>query len=585
MRSDDTLPAQSDGTLPSEPTQAKVGHVLAGRYRLVSELGRGGQAVVFEARDLELERTVAVKALFPGTGSSDPGGWSNLLDEARMQADVETPGVARLLDALRDGGQRYLIMDMVRGPGLRTVIDRLSERSHAEGRRPAAGSWWIEACAQAAGTDEPNDRPARSQRWDRAVADFGARLSMAVNGLHRRGLVHCDLKPGNVKLDEQYDPMVLDFGLAGRTDCRDSGPLRGTPGYMAPEQLDERHQQRDPRTDVYQLGLILYELLTLQRAYPTDDVANLGELLQRVRIGYLTPVAEADPAADPGLAAVITRALAHSPDDRYPDLDTLVSDLRAIASGRAPSNVPTPLSYRARRHTEVTLRSRWFGVLATSLLLAVVAWNLRDRLVPELTSLNAWRYHPGAAELQAIAPSSPLQADDDLGVSVISNEPVWLYALSIFGDGEAGGRRVFPLYPLLFAEGRPIDREDPVWGLEVDAGEHDVLCARLDDPASREGLLVFAAPAEVPLLERWLVALDAHAQRAGAGVPHDAAFALLDTLSEPVVRRGSRIGAAGQNAAVDRYASLGSAQASGEEGWEFGQDLLRFEVLCEVLQQ
>jgi hypothetical protein len=582
LHDDETLPAESLGSAETRAATTTssgpaVGDVLLGRYRLESELGRGGFAQVFEAVDEELERRVAIKALLPGVGDNDTEGWQRLLDEARLQADVESPGVARLLDAVRDGDRRYLVMDMVRGPELSQVIARLRERSPDGGPRPSDGSW----LARAAGLteDAPGWSALAGPSWDRTVAGFGARLADAVAGLHARGLVHRDLKPGNVKLDEQGEPMVLDFGLAGRLGDDSDEPTRGTPRYMAPEQLDDRRHRRDPRTDVHQVGLILFELLTLR---PAHGATTHEALLAHVRAGRLPRVHDTDGAAERGLAAVIDRAKAPEPDQRYGDLLSLADDLRRVARGAAPRQAVTPLSYRVVRGAAVTARHPVFVATASALLLAAVAWLARSAMEPDLTSLEGWRFHPGAERLEVVATGSEVAADDDLGVRVSSNERTWIYAVSVYGGDDPAAQRVSPLYPMLLEDGRPVSREDASWGLQVEPGAREVLCARLADPAPWEGLLVFAAREPVKLLERWLVELDARAAESGQGVPHAAAFAALDTLREPEVTRGQRVSPDDAGGAEERYASLDGSSASGESDWDLGADLVRYQLMCRV---
>ena len=559
------------------PSTPQLGELLLERYRLQAELGRGGNAIVYEALDVELQRSVALKVLKPGFGRSDSAGWQQLLEEARMLADVESPGVARLLDALRDGESRYLVMELVRGPELCAVIEALRERRVRAGARPKDGSWLADAA------DLPHDAPARLElgrlSWDRAVACFGAWLVDAVAGMHDRGLVHGDLKPGNVKLDESGAPVVLDFGLAGRLDQTSHGPVRGTPRYMAPEQLDERRHRLDPRTDVHQLGLILFELLTLQDGHPN---LPLSELLARVRNGDTPRVLEADERADPGLAAVIDRATASATEARYQGLPDFADDLRRIARGNAPRHAPTPFRYRLRCGTVTTLRNGWFLSTAAALMLAFVAWHARSAVEPDLTRLEGWRFQPGASSLQPIAPDSIVRVDDDLGVRITSNERTWLYAISIYGGDGPAEQRIAPLYPLRMVDGRPLEREDETWSLTVEPGAHDVLCARLTDPAPQEGLIVFASHQPVSLLERWLAALQTRSTDLGAGVPHDDAFAMLDGLDAPSLTRGRRIDTKAGSDDELRYASLDSARASGREEWDLGSELVRFELICRV---
>ncbi len=562
------------------------------RYRIGRELGRGGQAVVFEAIDVQLDRSVALKILAPTFGSGSSGDWQGLLDEARLQAAVEAPGVARLLDAQQDGNRRLLVMELVPGNGLKEIIAELKDRRLGAGKRPASGLWLAEAAELEPGS--PAFERLAGFTWDEAVCDFGFTLATSVAHLHGAGLIHRDLKPGNLKLDSEGRPVVLDFGLAHWLGASTGAETSGTPGYMAPEQLKAatgsgaNATPPDVRTDVYQIGLILYELLTLERAYPAELLQNIKRYVEIGSAGSVRPVRERDGLANLGLAAIIDHALAPVATDRYASLDGLASDLRRAGKGAAPQHAATPAGYRARCAVRGALRSPIVAALLVGLLLAPIVWMVRASLVNEVTSLEGWSFSPETSSQQGVVTGSSVSVGDDLGLRIATSTTTHIYVFSVYGGVDSEGRFVSPMRPLPLVDGSPQLNEDPQWGVRLAPGEHELVCTRIVEPNPREGLLVFATPKPVLLLERWMDALDEQSSRMQAGVGQATAFALLD--QQKVARQtrgGSVMASADEQQLADerlRYAGLSASKVAGNEQWDLGQDMVRFEFLCDVVQ-
>src|SRR3954452_164338 len=253
------------------------GDVFAG-HRIVDVAGRGGMGVVYRALELALDRTVALKLITPAL-AGDPDFRARFVRESRAAASIEHPNVIPIFSAGEDQDVLYIAMRFVEGEDLRALL-------REEGR-----------------LDAP--------RAARIVAQVAAALDAA----HERGLVHRDIKPANVLLTETEHAYLTDFGLTKRvgegvTEVSRPGGWVGTLGYVAPEQI--RGARIDARADVYALGAVLYHALTGGPPFSADsDEATMWRHLNDdpPRVGGDVPA---------GFDAVIRRALAKVPDDRYP---------------------------------------------------------------------------------------------------------------------------------------------------------------------------------------------------------------------------------------------------------------------------
>ncbi len=279
------------------------GQIVAERYRIVALAGRGGMGEVYRAEDLKLGQAVAIKFL-PVTLSQDPPALSRFHSEVRIARQVSHPNVCRVFDIGEAEGVPFLTMEYVDGEDLASVVRRIGRLSP-----------------------------------DKAV-ELARQVCAGLAAAHERGVIHRDLKPANVMLDGAGKARIMDFGLAGVAASFKGSEIRaGTPAYMAPEQL--AGAEVTAKSDLYSLGLILYELLTGKRAF---EAATLPELIKRREEGTLKSPSTLVRDIDPLIERVILRCLEKDPAARpasalqiaaaLPGGDPLAA---ALAAGETPS--------------------------------------------------------------------------------------------------------------------------------------------------------------------------------------------------------------------------------------------------------
>jgi eukaryotic-like serine/threonine-protein kinase len=267
-----------------------VGEVVADRYELEELVGTGGMSSVFKARDRLLERPVALKILHEHY-LSDPDYVERFRREARAVAQLAHPNIVTVIDRGEQDGRQFIVFEYVDGENLKQVVSR-------EGPMPV-----------------------------REAVELALQVAKALGYAHDRGIVHRDVKPQNVILNEDGRAKVTDFGIARSLDVdgvTQTGAVLGTSDYIAPEQA--QGQQVDEKTDVYSLGVVLYELLT-------GELPFRGEGFVAVAMQHVNepPPNVLDRRGDvpPRLGLVIERAMAKRPEDRHASMNELVADLEA----------------------------------------------------------------------------------------------------------------------------------------------------------------------------------------------------------------------------------------------------------------
>ncbi len=333
-------PVKPPGALPSAPTDSrdaetvlkvlpaaasaapldgeKLALALAGRYRVEAELGAGGMGRVFRAIDLALERPVALKTILPEV-LADPHWIERFRLEATVVAGLQHPGIVQVYEILEIEGAPVLVMEYVHGTELGKAVDQQRFR-------------------------------------DADLAQVMAEVCDAVAFAHSHGVIHRDIKPGNILLTAEGMPKVADFGLAthrGRPtsaalEHAEAGSVLGSPSYMAPEQARGDSRHIDSRSDVYGLGATLYYSLT---GRPPVRRATLADAVDPLLKGDVVPPSRLRPAVSHDLEAVCLKAMAREPEERYAGAAEMARDLRNAVSG---------LRVSARRY-------RWWEMVARAI--------------------------------------------------------------------------------------------------------------------------------------------------------------------------------------------------------------------------
>lgn len=395
--------------------------LLGGRYRLQRQIGSGGMAGVYLARDERLGRDVAVKLTDP---ARDVGGQSaaRIEQEARRVARLNHPNIVQVHDVGTTDDDAYIVMELVQGLGLDEVIREDGPLSEAEAARIAR-----EVCHGLAAA-------------------------------HAAGVVHQDIKPSNLLVDGDGRVRIADFGVARAHDgdtLTAEQPFGSAP-YVSPEQVEGR--RTDHRSDLYSLGVVLYEMLTGRRPFRGDSMAST--VMQRLHQDPEPPSRWAD--VSPEVEKVVLRALARDPDDRFHDAEAMSAALRSAVpedggAGEGDRTVPLPV----RPPLDRTVR-RGALLLVALATLAVAGWAVSSSLAPAPTTASVVAV-PDVSDM-TVGVASRVLAANDLQVGDITMDLAPAAALgTVLVQFPAPGSEIDPggTVHLIVAGGSPAPASGP----------------------------------------------------------------------------------------------------------------------------
>lgn len=390
-----------DVALPAPPPES------IGKYKIVDELGAGAYGVVYQAHDAMIDRQVAIKVRHGTRGQA--GLADDLLHEARSIAQLSHPGIVKLLDwGVTDGGQGYLVYEFIGGE---TLQQRIASRRYTA---------------------------AQAVEW---VAQIAAALDYA----HQRHIFHRDIKPANILIDTAEQSKLVDFGMARRDDqffLDDKGILLGTALYLCPEQADKKPHWASSQSDLFSLGVVLYEMLCQRRPFDAND---LDELLDQIRHRAPRPPRSMNDEISPALEDACLKALAKDPAQRFRRGNDLAAALRAAVEPHR-SRLPALIRTAAALVATVSL-----CVLVVTLL----PIQQPTPLPPALRNFNVELVRDSGGAPALSNAHLPLVAGDQLIVQATFDRPAYGYLFLFPQNGDA---RLLAPDRAQLAEQHPMDR-------------------------------------------------------------------------------------------------------------------------------
>ena len=382
-------------TVTSDSSQDKdyfssEGELLPGdqlaHFRIIRQIGQGGFGTVFEAHDRRLDRNVALKV--PRTAFLSERQASVFIREAQAAAQLQVPNIVAVYEVGRTDDRIFIVTELIHGVSL---------SKWARQRKP-------------------------TQKESVAMA---AKLANAIHLAHEAGVIHRDLKPGNILIDEQDEPHITDFGLAKRFNSEEEsitrpGAVMGTPAYMSPEQAMGQSETAAPRTDVYSLGVMFYELLTATRPFSGDSKIKSGDdIFRKIKNGMFVTPREQNSRVSLDAESVCLKAMALLPDDRYETALDFAADLDNLNARRPVAARPVGFvqasQYFCERH--------WLLLGLTAIGLVFLIVNLVVFFLPEPEAIaetkKVWNVEFQVSPSDAQVVVAPLDYDPDSDVGKI----------------------------------------------------------------------------------------------------------------------------------------------------------------------
>ena len=345
---------------PSPATDGAIPIEALGDFHIVREIGRGGMGVVYEAVQLSLGRRVALKVL-PFAAALDARQLQRFKNEAQAAAQLHHTNIVPVYAIGCERGTHYYAMQLIEGRNLADLIGELQSRQPGTkqdatgpaGALPPTGPEVPAPAAaptiQAPAAELPTRPATRTTLFYRTAAKLAAQAADALEHAHQFDVIHRDVKPANLIVDERGNLWVTDFGLAQFHTSQGltrTGDMMGTLRYMSPEQAAGRHALLDARTDVYSLGATLYELLTLR---PLFDGADTQQLLRQILHDEPRRPRAVERSVPPELETIVLKAVGKNPADRYATAREFGDDLRRFLDHRPILARPPSLAQRARK--------------------------------------------------------------------------------------------------------------------------------------------------------------------------------------------------------------------------------------------
>lgn len=329
-----------------------AGGTRFGNYEILERIGRGGMGAVYKARQLNLDRVVALK-LLPLGAWSGPNLVERFRSEAKAAAALQHPNIVAVHDVGEQDGQPFFTMDFVEGRTLAELV---------------------------------RDQPLPAKR----AATYLQTIAAAVHYAHQQGVLHRDLKPSNILIDATDQPRITDFGLAkrlrGDSDLTLTGQVLGSPNFMSPEQAEGRSELVGPPSDVYSLGAVLYDLLTRQPPFQADTVTTL---LKQVVEAEPVPPCSLNPNIPKDLETTCLKCLEKDPARRYPTAQALADDLGRFLRGEPVRARPVGAAAKAWKWCR---RRPGLAGVSVALILTIVAglsgvlWQLQQNRSEKLAA-------------------------------------------------------------------------------------------------------------------------------------------------------------------------------------------------------